>query len=95
MIANLISVLSDGTLLVGFVTSAVIVGRKIGWYERRIQDMDKRLRGACENIDVLDEKRQVSEKASARYEEKLDNVTDILKEVKSMILQHITNGKSQ
>lgn len=93
MPANLVSVLSDAVLLVGFAAMAIGVGRKLGWYQRRIQDMDKRLKDASGEITTLDEKRQISEKATARYEEKLDNVITILGEVKSMIFTHVTNGK--
>ena len=92
MTPNIISVISDATLLAAFAGGMLGMGRKLGWYQRRITEMDKKLKGACEGIDELDEKRQVSEKASARYEEKLDNVTDILKEVKSMLMNHVVNG---
>ena len=95
MTANLISVLSDGTLLIGFVTGAIAVGRKIGSYERRIADMKKQINAACADIQTLDLHIQENDKATARYEEKLDNAIDILKEVKSMVLQHVTNGNGK
>ncbi len=86
------SIISTASILAGFLASVLAIGRKLGWYQRRIQDMDKKLEGACKDLTSLDEKRQESEKASARYEEKLDGIVAILKEVKDLVFSHMING---
>jgi hypothetical protein len=91
--ANVVSVISDATLLVALGGAVLGVGRKMGWYQRRMVEMSKKIEGVCRDVSDLDEKRQVSEKASARYEEKLDSATEILKELKNMLMNHVMNGR--
>lgn len=90
---NIVSVISDAALVVSFITSAVLVGRKIGWYERKIKTMGDTLNKVCRDIDNLDAKRQENEKSSVRYEEKLDGIGKVLGEVKDLLFQHVINGK--
>lgn len=96
MQANIVSVISDAALLAGFVGGAVAVGRKLGWYQRKIMEMGRKMDGVCKEVQVLDEKRQENELANAsftsKYGEKIDNIAGVLAEVKDMIFRHMTNG---
>ena len=97
MQANIVSVISDATLLAGFLGGAVAIGRKLGWYQRKIKDMSDKMNGICKEVETLDQKRQASELENAsftsKYGEKIDNIAGLLSEVKKMLFDHVTNGK--
>ena len=99
MQANILSVISDATLLAGFLAGAVTIGKKLGWYQRKITDMGKKMEGICRDVEELDQRRQASElenkSFTSKYGEKIDNIAGVLAEVKDMLFKHVMNGNKQ
>lgn len=99
MQTNIMSVVSDATLLAGFLTGAITIGRKLGWYQRKITDMGKKMEGICRDVEDLDQKRQANElenkSFTSKYGEKIDNIASVLAKVERMLFEHVTNGNRE